>query len=322
MKNFQIDDFKEETEDIIRRWNNKDDFVYYTSGSTGVPKKIVHSYDVIKQVSEEVVRQNNYNNSSYILNHTLPPTSIGFPVLTVVPALISGCQVRIKKFDTKTFVDDMISGPTHAFILPAIYRVMSRTKKWKAADLSTLDTIACGADLIPEGMASEVTSKGVKRFKMDFGSTEVPPSITDSSHEKKVGLRLSPLIDHYFGDDGELFVKWRSQKEYWQSGDLFTENFEMIGRKKNVLKLQGCSAVNPETVEKYILDNCNVTRALLQIKNEKPHLYYEGESAESEVKNVLDQWYFSDNKVINFVKRVDTIQVNHMNKLVRTQEFV
>ena len=51
MKNFQIDDFKEETEDIIKRWNNKEDFVYYTSGSTGVPKKIVHSYEVIKQVS-------------------------------------------------------------------------------------------------------------------------------------------------------------------------------------------------------------------------------------------------------------------------------
>ena len=65
--------------------------------------------------------------------------------------------------------------------------------------------------------------------------------------------------------------------------DLFTEDFEMIGRKKNILKMQGCSAVNPETVEKYILDNCNVTRALLQIKNEKPHLYYEGDCLENEV---------------------------------------
>ena len=46
MKNFQIDDFKEETEDIIKRWNNKEDFVYYTSGSTGVPKKIVHSLSI------------------------------------------------------------------------------------------------------------------------------------------------------------------------------------------------------------------------------------------------------------------------------------
>tara|TARA_A100001201_G_scaffold103992_1_gene89197 strand:- start:574 stop:1539 length:966 start_codon:yes stop_codon:yes gene_type:complete len=320
MKHWAIQDFKEETEDVIKRWDRKEDFVYYTSGSTGTPKKIVHSYNVIRQIAEEVVRQNNYTKDSFILNNTLPPSSIGFPVLTVLPALISGCNVMIKKFNTKTFVDEMVSGPTHIFMLPAIYRVMSKTKKWKSANFSSIDTIACGADLIPDGMASEVTSKGAKRFKMDFGSTEVPPSITDSSHEKNVGLRLSPLIDYYFEDDGELFLKWKFQKEYWQSGDLFTENFEMVGRKKNILKLQGCNAINPETVEKYILDNCNVTRALLQIKNEKPHLYYEGDEAEQNVKNVFDQWYFSD-KITNIVKRVDSIKVNHMNKLIRTQSF-
>ena len=320
MKHWAIQDFKEETEDVIKRWDRKEDFVYYTSGSTGTPKKIVHSYNVIRQIAEEVVRQNNYTKDSFILNNTLPPSSIGFPVLTVLPALISGCNVMIKKFNTKTFVDEILSGPTHIFMLPAIYRVMSKTKKWQSANFSSIDTIACGADLIPDGMASEVTSKGAKRFKMDFGSTEVPPSITDSSHEKNVGLRLSPLIDYYFEDDGELFLKWKFQKEYWQSGDLFTENFEMVGRKKNILKLQGCNAINPETVEKYILDNCNVTRALLQIKNEKPHLYYEGDEAEQNVKNVFDQWYFSD-KITNIVKRVDSIKVNHMNKLIRTQSF-
>ena len=320
MKHWAIQDFKEETEDVIKRWDRKEDFVYYTSGSTGTPKKIVHSYNVIRQIAEEVVRQNNYTKDSFILNNTLPTVSIGFPVLTVLPALISGCNVMIKKFNTKTFVDEMVSGPTHIFMLPAIYRVMSKTKKWKSANFSSIDTIACGADLIPDGMASEVTSKGAKRFKMDFGSTEVPPSITDSSHEKNVGLRLSPLIDYYFEDDGELFLKWKFQKEYWQSGDLFTENFEMVGRKKNILKLQGCNAINPETVEKYILDNCNVTRALLQIKNEKPHLYYEGDEAEQNVKNVFDQWYFSD-KITNIVKKVDSIKVNHMNKLIRTQSF-
>jgi acyl-coenzyme A synthetase/AMP-(fatty) acid ligase len=322
LRNFEIDDFEDQVKDIIKRFNSKDEFVYNTSGSTGKPKKIVHSYSVMKQVAEDVVRQNNYNKDSYILNNTLPPTSIGFPVLSVLPALISGCRIRIKKFDPKTFVEIMTSGPTHMFILPSIYRVMKKTKKWKEADLSTIDTIACGADLIPENMATEVISKGVKRFKMDFGSTEVPPSITDSSHERKVGLRLSPLIDHYFGDDGELFVKWKSQSEYWQSGDLFTEDFEMIGRKKNILKLQGCTTINPETVEKYILDNfSSINRAILQIKDEKPHLYYEGDANENLVKSTMSDWFFSDNKILNVVKKVDKIEVNHMNKLVRTASY-
>ena len=38
MKHWAIQDFKEETEDVIKRWDRKEDFVYYTSGSTGTPK--------------------------------------------------------------------------------------------------------------------------------------------------------------------------------------------------------------------------------------------------------------------------------------------
>ena len=51
--------YKEETEDIIRRFQRKEDFVYFTSGSTGKPKKIVHSYELMKMVAEENCRYNN-----------------------------------------------------------------------------------------------------------------------------------------------------------------------------------------------------------------------------------------------------------------------
>lgn len=321
MANIIYEDFKDETEELISKWNNKEDFVYNTSGSTGKPKRIVHSYEVMKAVAEEQVRQNNYTKDSYILSHCIPPTSIAFPALSILPALVADCTIKICKFNPSKFVDLMIDGPTHMFILPSVYRVMRKTKKWKASNFNSIDTIACGADLIPDGMAEEVISKGAKRFKMDYGSTEVPPSITNSSFERNVGSDISPLIDYYFGDDGELFVKWKFQKEFWQSGDLFTEDFEIIGRKKNVLKLQGCSAINPETVERYILDNCDITKALLRIENEKPHLYYEGDAPVSDVKHMLDEWYFSDNNIPNIVKKVDKIEVNHLNKLVRTQEF-
>ena len=57
------------------------------------------------------------------------------------------------------------------------------------------------------------------------------------------------------------------------------------------------------------------------IENEKPHLYYEGDAPVSDVKHMLNEWYFSDNNIPNIVKKVDKIEVNHLNKLVRTQEF-
>ena len=62
MSNLNIEciDYIEETEDIIRKFDRKEDFVYHTSGSTGTPKKIVLSYVLIKQVAEENCRYNNY----------------------------------------------------------------------------------------------------------------------------------------------------------------------------------------------------------------------------------------------------------------------
>ena len=319
MNNFIINDFKDEVEDTLRRWERKEDFEYYTSGSTGTPKKVIHSYEVIKKVSEEVVRQYNYTKDSYIYS-IHPIGAIGGATLSVIPALIANCTFKIKKFNAKTYIDDLISGPTHTVIIPAIYRVMSKTKKWKNADFSSINSIICGSDMIPEGMSAEVISKGAKQFKMVYGSTEVPPSITNSIDERNVGSDLSPLIDYYFGDDGELFVKWNFQKNYWQSGDIFNEQFEIVGRKKNILKIAGCNAIHPEMCEKYILDNCDVTKVLLQVKNNKPHLYFEGNASQEEVKKILDDWYFSD-ITKNVVQKVTEIKTNEMNKIIREQIF-
>ena len=131
MSNLNIEciDYKEETEDIIRKFDRKEDFVYHTSGSTGTPKKIVHSYELIKQVAEENCRYNNYVKDDYIVNASLPAASIGYPVLSVLPAYISGCKLRVKAFSPYEYLDE-IKDATHAFILPAVYRVLKKTKKW------------------------------------------------------------------------------------------------------------------------------------------------------------------------------------------------
>ena len=72
--------------------------------------------------------------------------------------------------------------------------------------------------------------------------------------------------------------------------------------------------------EKYILDNCDVTKVLLQVKNNKPHLYFEGNASQEEVKKILDDWYFSD-ITKNVVQKVTEIKTNEMNKIIREQIF-
>jgi acyl-coenzyme A synthetase/AMP-(fatty) acid ligase len=306
--------YKEETEDIIRRFQRKEDFVYFTSGSTGKPKKIVHSYELMKMVAEENCRYNNYTNNDYIVNMSLPATSIGYPVLSVLPALMTNCNLKVIAFRPNDYLDE-IQNATHAFILPAVYRVLKRTDKWKNFNFTDM-TVSCGADIVPVGFKEDVLSKGAKKFHHLYGSTEVPPAISDSEDEQQIGQNLSSLIDYYVNDN-ELFIKWKIQDSYWASGDIVDDELKFIGRTKNILALN-CSRIHPETIEKHVLDNTSVNRCMLTIKNDKVWMFYDGDEEALIVKEKVQEWY-KDSSVN--VRRVEKIKVNEMNKLVRTETY-
>ena len=313
-QNIEAIDYKEETEEIIRKFERKEDFVYYTSGSTGTPKKIVHSYELMKMVAEENCRYNNYVKHDYIVNMSLPAASIGYPVLSVLPALISGCKLKVRAFNPYDYLDE-IKEATHAFILPAVYRVLKKTTKWITFNFTGM-TISCGADIVPEGIKEDVLSKGAIKFHHLYGSTEVPPAISDSEDERQIGQNLSPLIDHYVKEN-ELFIKWKTQDIYWQSGDIVDDELRVVGRKKNILALN-CSRIQPETIERYVLDNTSVNRCMLTVKNDKVWMFYDGNEEDSIVKEKVQEWY-KDSSVN--VKRVKKIKVNKMNKLIRTEIY-
>ena len=313
-QNIEAIDYKEETEDIIRKFERKEDFVYYTSGSTGKPKKIVHSYELMRMVAEENCRYNNYAKHDYIVNMSLPAASIGYPVLSVLPALISGCKLKVRAFNPYDYLDE-IKEATHAFILPAVYRVLKKTTKWITFNFTGM-TISCGADIVPEGIKDDVLSKGAIKFHHLYGSTEVPPAISDSEDEKQIGQNLSPLIEHYV-EEKELFVKWNIQNQFWQSGDIVNDNLKVVGRKKNILALN-CSRIQPETIEKYILDNTNVNRCMLTVKKDKVWLYYDGDEDQKTIHPLVNEWY-KDSPV--YIKQVEKIKVNKMNKIIRAATY-
>ncbi len=313
-QNIEAIDYKEETEDIIRKFERKEDFVYYTSGSTSKPKKIVHSYELMRMVAEENCRYNNYVKHDYIVNMSLPAASIGYPVLSVLPALISGCKLKVRAFNPYDYLEE-IKEATHAFILPAVYRVLKKTTKWITFNFTGM-TISCGADIVPEGIKDDVLSKGAIKFHHLYGSTEVPPAISDSEDERWICQNLSPLIDCYAEED-ELFIKWKGQDSYWQSGDIVDDELRVVGRKKNILALN-CSRIQPETIERYVLDNTSVNRCMLTVKNDKVWMFYDGNEEDSIVKEKVQEWY-KDSSVN--VKRVKKIKVNKMNKLIRTETY-
>jgi long-subunit acyl-CoA synthetase (AMP-forming) len=318
-------DFQQEIDDLIKRYEYKQDFVYHTSGSTGKPKEIVLPYETMKMCVEENIRIMKINSNSIIVNLCIPPTSIAFSCFTTLTALVTGAKLITKKFKANTYVDDLQNFKgTHHFIIPAVYRILSKTRKWKDLDLSSYEVMMTGSDLAPEGIKQDLLSKGATRFLNIYGSTEVPPAISESETERDI-TNVSPLIDYKIADDGELFIKWQCQDEYWASGDLFEKidnGFKMIGRKKNILRLN-CAHVQPELIEQYIMNRTKVDRALVtRSKNDKIGVYFEGpETKQTEVFTALNTFYGSGDNIVDFVKWVSKIETNHLNKVIRHQSL-
>lgn len=314
-KTYRYNDFLQECEIIWNAYEKKLPLFYNTSGSTGKPKQIEVPFEVYNMAAQESIRAQELTEESHILNITLPPTSIGFPTLSILPSHITGCDMTVKKFDPSTFCDDLVGDDyTHTFFIPAVFRTMSKTKKWKDLDLSQYEVIGCGSDIPPENMKDELFSKGVGRFWHVYGSTEVPPPISASGDIRHFGEDLSPDIRWKRQEDGELYIKWKCQEYYWKSGDLVDENLRMIGRKKNILHLS-CSQVHPELVEKFVTDNTNATRARLSKEGQGLRLDYEGKESKENILEKLTEWYQGETVTWNIVNK--EIPTNHMNKVVR-----
>ena len=74
-------------------------------------------------------------------------------------------------------------------------RVLKKTTKWITFNFTGM-TISCGADIVPEGIKEDVLSKGALKFHHLYGSTEVPPAISDSEDERQIGQKRQPVTEY------------------------------------------------------------------------------------------------------------------------------
>lgn len=236
--NWEIHNFKEEVQDIIHRFEQGQksssytecNFTYTSSGSTGNPTTSIHEHKVIKEISENQIDPMGLNKESVYFS-IFPPTTIGLPTLTVLPAYISGAKLVLKKFDPNTYWDDIKHyKPTHHFFLPEIYRTMS---KKGLPDLSFMKWAGTGSNHPVPGMKQELYDAGLKKFAHCYGATECGPSVSFGDKEEY----LSDFCPDFQWriQQGEWVIKWKSMSDWWVSGDMvepMEDGVKILRRKK------------------------------------------------------------------------------------------
>ena len=231
--NWSIHDYETKIKELIQKFESKEEYIFYTSGTTGEPKKIIHNYEVIKQVAEEQVFKQNLTKDSIIFS-IIPPTTIALSCLSVLPAFISKCTYIQKKFNPHTYWNDILTyKPTHHIFLPEIFSTLSPNKMYKDIDLSFMECAITGSNKPPKGIKQSLLNKGVKKFIHMYGSTEVPPSVAFGENEEYLN-NFSDKFEHKI-IDGEWVIKWNAQKDWWYSGDMvehWNDGIKILNRKK------------------------------------------------------------------------------------------
>jgi len=285
-----------------------------TSGTTGNPKPVNHTAKSIKKISDYNTEFFNLKSNSRMLS-LYSPRGIAFTTMSLYPCIDVGCDLFIE-----TKISDYINRmntikPTHTLVLPSVYNSFSKHVKWNSLDLSDCEQVLMGSDFTPVAALTDLRMLGAKTAYSVYGSTETPPIIAYTESDNHYTWEgINPNADVKI-ENQQLFVKWKHQDQWWESGDLVEETnrgFKLVGRKLNMFKLGECgNRVYPEQVEKVAIE-LGSTRALCKKVNEKCYLYYMGSVDE----NILLKSFSFD----IVPKQVEHIEVDeNLRKIKRDQ---
>lgn len=264
-----------------------------TSGSTGLPKALVHTvgnhyWSAVGSAANIPFGEGDCWLLSLPLYHVG-----GYGVF--FRALVGGASVAFPtyhSFDAGALVQTLDRFPiTHcSFVATQLFHALQSTAAVER--LQRLRVIVLGGGAIPHSLIQSALDKGL-RIYTSYGCTEMASQITTapSSEPSEVFTsgRLLPFRELALADDGEILVRGRTLavarlsangKEsitggegWFHTKDLGALDAEgrltVLGRKDNMF-ISGGENIHPETIEQAICEHPSVVQAIVvPVPNEK-----------------------------------------------------
>lgn len=268
---------------------NNDAVVIFTSGSSGRPKGVVHTFS-------SLINSIEYGNE--ILNHkendrwlaSLPFYHIGgFQI--ICRSLFYGCSIIIpESLQTNHLADAVLKHkPTY---LSLVSTQLDRLINQKIIPDKSLKVSLIGGGFVDDELMFEADKLGWKPYRV-YGSTETASMITAISaneikskpqsagkpfndveiilsNESEILIKSKSLFKKYLNDENETNLKLRNN--FYHSGDLGfidDDGYLFIEARRNDLIVTGGENVNPFEVEKSLLELSYIKEACVFPKQNK-----------------------------------------------------
>jgi long-chain acyl-CoA synthetase len=279
----------------------------YSSGTTGVPKGILHDAYARQQFALGLASELGIDRYSKILV-TTPMYSNGTMIM-LLPALMMGACIYIRQaFKPEHFIKDCdFLDITHTFVVPLQCSLIIRSTDFSPSKFSKLRTLLCGGAPMPLDIKRQMISSIKERFTELYGLTEGFATLTRPALEidpegcgvgrpmsgnhimiidgdkslcrnqigEIVGMCGGLMTGYYLNEQLTLEARWLhpNGEIYIRSGDIgyldFDGNLHIVDRKKDMI-ISGGFNVYPSDIETVLLRNELIAEvAVVGVSDEK-----------------------------------------------------
>ncbi|SIQ05006.1 Acyl-CoA synthetase (AMP-forming)/AMP-acid ligase II [Chryseobacterium sp. RU37D] len=245
---------------------NHSGLVLFSSGTTGVPKVMVHDFSDLISDFKEPKKQKDLNFILFLLfDH------IG-GINTLLGCLNNGSQVTIPENRNPEHIMQIIQDKKIQILptSPTFLNLMLMTEDFEKYDLSSLKMITYGTERMPQHLLNKLKEKIPRvKFMQTFGTSETGILKTESKSSTSLFFKIIDPDYKFKIEDGQLFLHSKNQvsgyvnqksdqftKEGWfATGDLVEEDedgyIKIIGRINKVINVGGLKVL-PKEVEDII----------------------------------------------------------------------